>query len=274
MILTIRVLRSTRLTTHIPALELSTARRTPHIHTTPHTLNNGLVVHRIDHRIVTLIKASIYRVAPLDTLDDMGYVVVTPIGNNSCEVSHLQRRTTHLSLTNSTREHRAIVPLTILTVVELGSRHKARTLTIEVATELTTEAKAIYIVVPFSHTLAYRAILRIQDNIFEDITEVGVARRSHSIAQIDRRAVRVTLHLTATIAIALVARVHIAWSQDALLQAYESLHKFECRAWRILSLYRAVKLWITLVVKHLCVVVVTLLAHHKVGIVRRRGYHN
>ena len=84
----------------------------------------------------------------------------------------------------------------------------------------------------------------------------------------------VARHLTRAIGETHTTRIAVAGTQHTLLQADETLNEFERRARRVLSLDSAVELWLTLVVEHRGVVVVTLTTHHKVGVVGwRRDHH-
>ena len=269
------VLGRAGLAADVPAVQTRHARGAVHIHAPPHALDDRLEMFGIDLRVVALVEAGVDRVAPLDPLDDMRDVVVAAVGDDRRKVCQLQRRAAQGILADREREHRQGVPrLAVLLVVVGPVGDIAVALVQEVGTQLAAEAEALDILPPDIESLLDALVLRILQDIAENVAEVGVARGRDGIAQIEGGRVRMALHLQPPGLVAHVADVAVRRAQHPLLQPDEPLHQLEGRARRVLGLHGPVEERLPLVVEHLHVVVAAFAPHQFVGVVRRRGDHH
>ena len=122
MVASLRVLGRACLAADVPAVEPRHGRGAADVHAAPHSLDDRFEVFGVDHRILLFVETAVDRIAPFDALDDVGDVVVAPVGQDGREVGHLQRRAAQFALPDRERDDRQCVPRTVIDPVVVFAR--------------------------------------------------------------------------------------------------------------------------------------------------------
>ena len=229
----------------------------------------------VDHRILLFVETAVDRIASFDALDDVGDVVVAPVGQDGREIGHLQRRAAQFALPDRERDDRQCVPQTVIDpVVVFARRDVARPFVQKVGFQLAAEAEAVDVGFPHVEAVFDVFVTAVFEDVAQHVAEIGVARVGHRPAQVERRGVGMAFHHAVAVAESAVAGVAVRRREHALLQSDEPLHQLEGRPRRIFRLHGAVEHRLTFVVEHFHVVVAPVAAYHFIGVERGRGDHH
>ena len=161
--------------------------------------------------------------------EDVGDVVVAPVGQDGSEVGKVQGGTTQFALSDGQGNHREGTPTAaaVHPVVEGGIRDVATLLSREVTAQLFAKAETLDQFPPVGEGGLNRIVCRVVQDVAEQFAVIGIAGHHDRFPEIHGGRVGVATDADARGSEAIVAPVFGVCAYDTILQANQCVDQFE-----------------------------------------------
>ena len=155
----------------------------------------------------------------------MRHIIISSVGYRGAQVCHLQRRESHLSLTDGDAYDRQRVPIALIhvAIIRRVGNHSAL-LSGQVNTELVAEAHAHHVVAPCVESLSLALVLAaVAYHVVQSPAEIRVARRAERAHQSHWRGMGMASNVHSTVIETVMTRIGSAGTDDSLRHERERL---------------------------------------------------